>query len=218
MSTTVPRWWRHPPLLQRYVSDLIHAELCLMRLSGAGLPPLPWGASTDLETDLGVDSLERQGLAVALASSLQMAGDGADGGLLRAATLEALCVCAAGSLERSSDRITFKTSGSSGVPKSCVHQLDLLWQEAVFFAGQLPAAQRIVCAVPAHHIYGFLFTVLLPLAAQAPVLDARHMLPSALPQQARPGDVIVGFPGYWQALVTASSSAAASLHWPPSPQ
>jgi 4-coumarate--CoA ligase (photoactive yellow protein activation family) len=135
-------------------------------------------------------------------------GEGADG-LLRAATLQQWCECAASNLEVAAGRISFNSSGSTGAPKSCVHQLNMLWQEALFFAGQLPQAQRILHAVPAHHIYGFLFTVLLPLATQATLLDARPMLPATLLRHASPGDVIVAYPGYWQAV-----AMAAPLAWP----
>lgn len=213
------RWWRDATLLRRFVSDFIHGELGLMRRGRAGLPPLPWPDGLQLEADLGVDSLERYALATALSDCLHLHGSDAGQALLQCATLAQWSACAGAGLERHGAEISFKTSGSSGVPKRCSHRLDLLWQEACFFAARLPQARRIVCGVPAHHIYGFLFSVLLPLAcaaapgdARAPrplaLADARGWLPAALAAQARPGDVIVGYPELWAAL------AGQSPAWP----
>ncbi|MBY0243700.1 MAG: AMP-binding protein [Burkholderiaceae bacterium] len=196
-------WWRHAPLLRRFVSDLLHAELGMMRCGRAGLPPLPWADSLHLEADVGADSLERYALATALSSSLHLHDSGAEQGLLDGATLAHWIACADHGLNQVAERLTFKTSGSSGVPKHCTHRLDLLWQEACFFAARLPQARRIVVAVPAHHIYGFLFSVLLPLAcglAPVDVIDARRMLPAQLVGQTVPGDVIIGYPELWSAL------------------
>jgi 4-coumarate--CoA ligase (photoactive yellow protein activation family) len=53
--------------------------------------------------------------------------------------------------------------------------------------------------VPGHHIYGFLFTVLLPRALGiAEVLDLRTAAPSTVLREARSGDLIVAHPGWWE--------------------
>lgn len=197
------RWWRDGALLRRFISDFMHAELSLMRRGRAGLPPLPWPDSMQLEADLGVDSLERFALATALSTCLHLHRSGASQPLLQCATLEQWCVCVSAGLDRYSAEISFNTSGSSGVPKSCTHRLDMLWEEACFFAAQLPQARRIVSAVPAHHIYGFLFGVLLPLACApgpATVADGRSLLPMELIGGSRSGDVLIGYPELWAAL------------------
>lgn len=198
-----PSWWRDGTLLRRFVSDLIEGELILMRRGRAGLPPLPWLDSVELEADLGVDSLERHALATALSACLHLPGSGAGQTLLRCATLAQWIACAADGLEGCGGAISFQTSGSSGVPKSCTHRLDMLWEEACFLAAQLPQARRIVSAVPAYHIYGFLFSVLLPLASAAQSIastDARGLAPAALVAQTQSGDVIVGYPELWSAI------------------
>lgn len=64
----------------------------------------------------------------------------------------------------------------------------------------------MVSEVRAHHIYGFLFTVLLPRAPGfdgSVVLDGRGMLPSSLSASLREGDLVVGFPEFWRALARA---------------
>jgi 4-coumarate--CoA ligase (photoactive yellow protein activation family) len=55
---------------------------------------------------------------------------------------------------------------------------------------------RILSAVPAHHIYGFIFTVLLPLLTGCDVVDIRKRLPADV----RPGDLIISFPDHWRYL------------------
>jgi 4-coumarate--CoA ligase (photoactive yellow protein activation family) len=209
------RWWREGALLRRFVSDFIYGELTLMRRGRVGLPPPPWTDRMQLEADLGVDSLERYALATAMSGCLHLYESGAGQALLQCVTLAQWTACAGEGLDLYHAEISFKTSGSSGEPKSCEHTLDMLWEEACFFAAQLPQARRIVCAVPAHHIYGFLFSVLLPLAFAAvsseahalrpiALADARGLLPAALAAQAQSGDVIVGYPELWSAVAGQS--------------
>ena len=38
-------WWRDVDVVQRFISDLVVAELAVLRRSGATLPPLPWPPS-----------------------------------------------------------------------------------------------------------------------------------------------------------------------------
>ncbi|MCW2319060.1 4-coumarate--CoA ligase [Rhodoblastus acidophilus] len=98
------------------------------------------------------------------------------------------------------ERLTFQTSGSSGTPKPCTHEVgDLLCEieaHALIFAG----ARRVLALVPCHHIYGFLFTVLLPRRLDAPVLDARAWSPGILRERLRDGDLLVATPVQWRAL------------------
>nr|WP_229416295.1 AMP-binding protein [Massilia sp. PDC64] len=102
--------------------------------------------------------------------------------------------------------LTFRTSGSSGSPKRCTHALAVLEQEVAALALLLPGRRRILSAVPSHHIYGFLFTVLLPHRLMGTVdpgavevVDLRQAAPGALAGLARPGDLVVAHPGWWEA-------------------
>ncbi|WP_219114548.1 AMP-binding protein [Janthinobacterium sp. UMAB-56] len=202
-------WWHDGELLRRFVSDFMHAELIMMRRGSAGLPSLPWPGGLQLEADLGIDSLERYALATAISACLHLHESGADQALLGCTTLEQWIACASNGLDHYSAELSFKTSGSSGVPKCCPHKLDMLWQEACFFAAQLPHARRVIYTVPAHHIYGFLFSVLLPLACgpvRASLIDARNMLPMELIAQATEGDVIIGYPELWSAVARHAPS------------
>jgi 4-coumarate--CoA ligase (photoactive yellow protein activation family) len=200
------RWWRHEVLLQRYVADIVDAELMLMRRGRATLPAPPWPVSLHLTRDLGVDSLERHGLATTLATALHMDHAGLDQQLLTLPTLADWVACARRSLALSDQRYTFHTSGSLGLPKLCTHRAPLLCQEVHFLASLIPQPKRILYAVPAHHIYGFLFTLLLPLALQASrvlLADVRAMLPARLPELAEEGDLVIAYPEFWAACAAS---------------
>jgi long-chain acyl-CoA synthetase len=67
----------------------------------------------------------------------------------------------------------------------------------------LPGRRRVLCAVPSHHIYGFLFSVLLPrdlgLYADA-VVDIRSSTPAWLARGAQSGDLVIGHPDWWRMI------------------
>ena len=102
--------------------------------------------------------------------------------------------------------ITFQTSGSSGSPKACQHNWDSLVGEAEAILAYLnklyptTGVQRIVALTPCHHIYGFLFSVLLPLLIGRHVTIMRGFKAFSLVQQERlqAGDLVIGVPYLWQ--------------------
>jgi 4-coumarate--CoA ligase (photoactive yellow protein activation family) len=199
-----PSWWQHGGL-PRYVADLVGAELAALRRSHAGLPATPWHGELNFEQDLGADSLERFQLATALSAALHMEKSGLDQQLPALPTLAGWCRAAQASLALQDGHINFRTSGSSGAPKQCRHALAQLEQEVRHWAGMLGPVQRIVHTVPAHHIYGFLFTVLLPqaLSGAPQLVDARGTLPARLAGLVRSGDLVVSFPDYWAGVAAA---------------
>jgi 4-coumarate--CoA ligase (photoactive yellow protein activation family) len=95
-----------------------------------------------------------------------------------------------------------------------VHALATLQQEVAHLATLFPGRRRLLAAVPAHHVYGFLFTVLLParlgLAGDA-VLDLRASTPAWLARGAQAGDLIVGHPDFWQAVARAVPALPADV-------
>lgn len=204
-------WWEDPNALRRFIVDLLAAELTLAR---PGRPPLapPWPDALDLARDLGADSLELMGMSTALAEALHMAQGSADAPLLAAPRLAHWRSAAAASLRADGTRLTFRTSGSSGSPKRCTHALATLWQEIHTLAHLLPGRRRILSAVPSHHIYGFLFTVLLPRRlGVADVVDLRAAGPAALAGMARPGDLVVAHPGWWDAVARLAPAFPADV-------
>lgn len=193
------RWWSHRPTLLRVLSDLLAGELALMR-PGILRRPLPWPPELDLMADLGADSLELLGLATAMEQVLGIGCIGEER-VLAHPRLDAWIEAAASGLDHGTGVMSFRTSGSSGAPKTCTHALDMLWQEAGALAGLFPGTRRIVGLVPSHHIYGFLFTVLLPGAlglGPDAVADLRGATPGSVARQLQPGDLVVGFPDFWR--------------------
>ncbi|UVW26963.1 AMP-binding protein [Massilia sp. H6] len=210
-------WWRDRATLLRVVADLLAAELALMR---PGLPRrrMPWSADLDLASDLGADSLELLGLASVLEQMLSIGCIGQER-VLAHPRLGAWADAVAAGLEGGAELVNFRTSGSSGAPKTCRHALAELWQESVALARLFPGTRRILSMVPSHHIYGFLFSVLLPRALGlepgldgdielATVADLRAESPGAVARQLRPGDLVIGHPDFWRAF------AAAATHLP----
>ncbi len=105
--------------------------------------------------------------------------------------------------------LTFSTSGSTGTRKHIRHQLKILMEEAQAWAHLLNGDQakhppefpikRVVLLAPTHHIYGFIWGVLLPTALEVPVVDADlQAMPKLLP-----GDLLVAVPDQWAWLANS---------------
>ena len=159
---------------------------------------------------LGVDSLDLIGLATRVAGFFRLHESETEDALLRRRVLGAWAEVACASWPHTSRRLSFHTSGTTGQPVECVHPFTDLAEEAQALASLVgEGRRRVVGLVPRHHIYGFLFTVLLPRALGVEFLDARAMLPTELQRALRPGDVLVGFPTRW------SQQARPGLTFPP---
>ncbi|WP_426112237.1 AMP-binding enzyme [Massilia sp. PWRC2] len=221
----LPRpWWHAAGSLRRFVADLVDGELGRLRPGAQHGPALATRpAATDLVADLGADSLELMALCAALTETLHLGHAAMLDGLLADTRLDSWVALTAAALDADADadvvagngQLTFRTSGSIGTPKPCVHDLANLLQEVAVLATLLPGRRRIVSAVPAHHIYGFLLTVLLaqqaaatdPSASSLVVCDVRAQLPAAVWQNARAGDLVIGYPQFWQAALAGAGAA-----------
>lgn len=93
-------------------------------------------------------------------------------------------------------RMTVTTSGSTGRPRPCVHAIADLLDEAAFLATIVPGRRRVIALVPAHHLYGIIWTGFLPDALGIPVVVRTIGAPLGL----APGDLVVAVPDQWQAL------------------
>ena len=187
-----------------------------------GAPPLgALGRDRRLdESDLGADSLSRLQLAERIADVFDLRRLGREDLLLAKRDLGSWLDLAAESWAQGPDRFVFHSSGSQGEPKRVVHAAEHLWAEARVLAQHLPGRRRIVSLVPAHHIYGFIFTVLLPRALSVPVLDLSAEGAGALARHLAPRDLAVAVPAVWRYLAAgladvpkgvAGTSSAAPL-------
>lgn len=99
------------------------------------------------------------------------------------------------------ERIAFSTSGSTGEPKTVVREFFFLEQDAMHLAALFPGVNRFLALAPPHHIYGFIHAILVPKLLGVPCQDRRFINPSALINELRPGDAILGFPHAWRLYV-----------------
>jgi 4-coumarate--CoA ligase len=152
---------------------------------------------------LGLDSLGRIDVASRLNQFFHLHAVGIEDYLLIEKTIGRWDFIIAEGLKRVFDEVTFQTSGSTGTPKTCTHRVAHLLAETDELAEVLRRPTRIVAMAPPHHIYGFLFTALLPSRLEIPVLDARPLSPGRLREALAPGDLIVATPHLWRYLATS---------------
>lgn len=206
-------WWRARPALLRFVADLVAAELAALRHDSL-FQPDGWTEALSLERDLALDSLEFLHVAGALSTALQMHHSGVEDYLLAQRTLGNWVDLATAALDHHDSELTFCTSGSTGQPKRCSHTIDRLEQEAQTLASLFPGRRRVLVAVPGHHIYGFLFTQLLPRHLgldTAMVASVRTQLPVKLARITAPGDLVIGHPAFWNAALAGGLAFPADV-------
>ena len=212
-ASALTPWWSARPALLRFVADLVAAELAALR-HDPRVEPGGWLDTLSLERDLGMDSLEFMQVGGALAGALQMHHSGVEDYLLARRTLGDWVDLAAMALGHHDAALTFASSGSTGQPKRSDHALATLEQEAALLATLFPGRRRLLVAVPSHHIYGFLFTQLLPRHLgldPAQVLGIRGHLPAALARIAASGDLVIGHPQFWQAALAGGMAFPADV-------
>lgn len=182
------------------LSSLIAGELARVRHISA-LDPIFEELRVQTEIgggDLGTDSLDLLALAGAVAEMFHLDETGVEEYLLRYRTVENWSEIVTTSLAHKAERITFRSSGSTGTPKRCVHRFEHLVSEARQHATGLRQCRRVLTMVPSHHIYGFIWTVLLPAELQIPVVKAARWSPARLTRELQAGDLLVGVPAQWQ--------------------
>jgi 4-coumarate--CoA ligase (photoactive yellow protein activation family) len=184
--------------LSRVLQDRLSAELCALRGGGADcLPRGPWAESMAIGAGLGADSLETMALAGAVNEFFHVHDSGVEDMLLARRQFGDWLDLVQHACRGAGARISFRSSGSTGSPKRCTHGLASLAAEAAEHLRRMQPG-RIFTAVPGHHIYGFIFTALMPSLAGCEVVDMRAGLPDIAAFRA--GDLIVSFPNHWRFL------------------
>lgn len=182
---------------------------------GTVVDPFAWDGSTRVGGEnLPADSLALVRLATRIGQMFHLEEAGAGDNLLRFRTLGDWADMAATAVAEVG-KVTFLTSGTTGEPKPRTHELAWLHQETAFLADYLgraaPGRERVHSLAPPHHIYGFLFGILLPGELGLPVRHAghpNHWQPGTLAN----GDLVVGFPLVWQHLAERLSSFPPGTH------
>jgi 4-coumarate--CoA ligase len=196
----------------RMVRDIFVDELSQSRRSSFDVSVgSTWTQETNIrESGIGLDSLERFTIAGRLNETFQLYRSGVEDNLLRAENLgETVEVIQAG-LSECAEEISFYSGGSTGSPRIVSHVADDLAAEVRELARLFPDRRRVIVTVPVHHIYGFLFGVLLPRELGLPIVDAQNSLLSG-ERRPRSGDLVVSIPFLWQHVLGRSGQWEANI-------
>ena len=189
-----------------------HARLVGSRISTTG-QAVCWD-----KDNLHLDSLARMQLATAAATWCNAYDAGFEDLFLARRSSADWADVMVRARQSGASHFTFATSGSTGARQFIRHREDVLEAEAEAWAqvlelittqAQGTPVSRIIVLAPTHHIYGFIWGVLLPLALGVEVLDADI---AALPPLLA-GDLIVAVPDQWAWMSEAKLSPGV---WPDS--
>ena len=200
-TDTVP----HPPFSRNSIAcivlDLLREEVAASRRgAAAAMRPAAWTEATRVDADgLDLDSLERLNVAAALNEFFHLHEYGAEDYLLAATLVGEWCDVVEQSLRETGTHLTFRTSGSTGTPKRCTHRLAELRAEAAGWAEYLGSPTQLIALVPSHHIYGTLFTAMLPDLLGGGCRVDRAAGADAV-ARAGPGAVVIATPTIWAYL------------------
>lgn len=194
--------------LRRVLQSLIAATLS-SQPSRTGHRPKSTAPWTDdfllhegAEYALGCDSLDLLQVSSAVNEMFHLHEVGFETRLLHASTFGDWLAIVEDAWQSGVGSLTVSTSGSTGRPKLCTHTFASLGVEAAFLAEFFGSRRRIVAYTPAHHIYGILFTGLLPDRLGVAVVDLHSAGTQPLAQATggsvlQPGDLVVSFPDGW---------------------
>jgi long-chain acyl-CoA synthetase len=183
--------------VRRVLKDLVRAEL--RAASGREIDErvaATWDEADALNAPaIDLDSLEIIGSAARVTQFFHLHEAPGDESLLETPTLSRWTgIVVRARRARPALAYTFMTSGSTGEPLACAHGAADLWQEVDSIAGIVGPISRVVSLVPAHHLFGFIFSALLPSALHAEVVDARALSPSAIGEALDERTLLVGVP------------------------
>lgn len=156
--------------------------------------------------ELGVDSLDLISLARMVSRFFDLYESGSEEYLLQRRTVGGWTQTVLDVWNAAPSSLTFRTSGSTGEPTDCRHALATLHAEIDVLAALFSERTRIISTVPRHHIYGFLFTVLLPRELGIPVENLIGASASEIRRALAPGDLLVGVPLRFDDLAEAGAS------------
>lgn len=113
------------------------------------------------------------------------------------------------SLNSTEARLTLYTSGSTGSPKAFpkrLKELEIECLELWRIWKDIVSARKVYSTVNHHHIYGLLFSILLPLQAGLPFSDSILQYPESLEALGDPAPVLVCSPAFLKRVAEVSVS------------
>lgn len=163
----------------------------------------------DLNHDLGMDSLARMFLAAQVNEFFGVFQTSVENYLLTDSILDHWVMKVLRVRQEKDSTVVFRTSGTSGNPKQVTHLMDFLLQEAYVLQALLPRPTHVISTVPSNHIYGFLYTVVLPALWKVPV----HSLAELNAISLTANSLIIGTPFTWEYLYrTMGASGSIACH------
>ncbi|MEM7520401.1 MAG: AMP-binding protein, partial [Pseudomonadota bacterium] len=166
----------------------------------ARMDPAEQAALAISEDTLAIDSLASMDLIVPINRYFGLATTGIEDHLFMRKTLGDWAELVAHHFELmgADAQITFSTSGSSGPAKHITHGQAVLRAEVQAISDSIfrdvAPPRRVLSAVPPHHIYGFLWSVLMPGHLGAQRLQLHDHAPTATVKRGQAGDVILFTP------------------------
>jgi long-chain acyl-CoA synthetase len=223
LSKNSMHWFHRTELVSRWLADFISSQM--RQLRPRYTPPELFTEQMRLDrSSADIDSIE----LVELASALYLALDAEDSGALNdyaqqngnlGPSFASWCKFVCFAAEKTSS-MWFQTSGSTGQRRWIVHRLADLQSEVHEVAAILQTGghviQRVVSIMPSHHVYGFLFGVLLPALLGLPALHLRATAPAMLRAQLKPGDLLIAHPSFWSSALLSTQTSANRQFFPTS--
>ena len=87
----------------------------------------------------------------------------------------------------------------------------VLVQDAKILVTLFPDTKRIISLAPPHHIFGFIYTILIPRLLGVQCLDLRTKTPRQTFREIEQGDTIIAVPHFWQMIAEISNSFPQSV-------
>lgn len=147
---------------------------------------------------LGLDSVELLNIASIVNQVFCLYESNTEEYLLRYKSLDEWCKIINETMKKSFRHMSFYTSGTTGEKKVCRHSIENLLQEVKLLKMIIGDINRILYAVPSHHLYGFIFTVLMPEYFNIQAVDIRKLSIYNLLGILDNNDLIVSIPTYWR--------------------
>lgn len=213
-----------PPAVLTMLVALIDEELKTLRRETAFVRRHDeWHADTPLqhgednaEAAIGVDSMELLSLATTVSNVFRLHESGLDDYLLRHRTLGGWVKVITAIRAEGTRDLAFYTSGSTAAPQRCMHRWQTLTAECDHFRTLLAALieggiERVIVPALPHHIYGFLFGIMLPERAGLEAVHGHQALAMIQSRRLKSGDLIVGYPFIWQLLARQEAGFPAGV-------
>lgn len=146
-----------------------------------------------------LDSLSLVALATEIGTFFGVHHSGLEDNFIRYTDIQSWNDIVLDSLKHSNQTITFFTSGTSGKPKQIEHPLQNIIKEALFLSTLFSKQTSIDSFVRPHHIYGFIYTIVLPQILGVPV-TYHEPLPSRVFFKTAPNTLLVSTPTLYKEL------------------